>query len=231
MSTIDMKCNLAIESLLEYDFLRDGAKCSSCQQPLGIHRYKNEILKEISKSSMNHKDANMKIKGNINYDYDQSVMEETNRSLLSYEIVYQQNKNPPSLSSHSSDSESIKSSASVEEHSRLHSDAKCTDSQMAKKNKVIERKLEDQLTKAVSEQAFLCKEFLKKHYCSHIGSNNVEELYNRILSMINKDTNRVYHLMKHARHSCFGLVQITMNDDQLMDLFKFLDTFVPSIYE
>ncbi|CAM4973054.1 unnamed protein product [Rotaria socialis] len=225
MSTIDMKCNLAIESLLEYDFLRDGAKCSSCQQPLGIHRYKNEILKEISKSSMNHKDANMKIKGNINYDYDQSVMEETNRSLLSYEIVYQQNKNPPSLSSHSSDSESIKSSASVEEHSRLHSDAKCTDSQMAKKNKVIERKLEDQLTKAVSEQAFLCKEFLKKHYCSHI------ELYNRILSMINKDTNRVYHLMKHARHSCFGLVQITMNDDQLMDLFKFLDTFVPSIYE
>ncbi|CAF4664174.1 unnamed protein product, partial [Rotaria socialis] len=218
MSTIDMKCNLAIESLLEYDFLRDGAKCSSCQQPLGIHRYKNEILKEISKSSMNHKDANMKIKGNINYDYDQSVMEETNRSLLSYEIVYQQNKNPPSLSSHSSDSESIKSSASVEEHSRLHSDAICTDSQMAKKNKVIERKLEDQLTKAVSEQAFLCKEFLKKHYCSHIGSNNVEELYNRILSMINKDTNRVYHLMKHARHSCFGLVQITMNDDQLMDL-------------
>ncbi|CAM2714868.1 unnamed protein product [Rotaria socialis] len=170
MSTIDMKCNLAIESLLEYDFLRDGAKCSSCQQPLGIHRYKNEILKEISKSSMNHKDANMKIKGNINYDYDQSVMEETNRSLLSYEIVYQQNKNPPSLSSHSSDSESIKSSASVEEHSRLHSDAKCTDSQMAKKNKVIERKLEDQLTKAVSEQAFLCKEFLKKHYCSHIGN-------------------------------------------------------------
>ncbi|CAM4862282.1 unnamed protein product [Rotaria socialis] len=231
MSTIDMKCNLAIESLLEYDFLRDGAKCSSCQQPLGIHRYKNEILKEISKSSMNHKDANMKIKGNINYDYDQSVMEETNRSLLSYEIVYQQNKNPPSLSSHSSDSESIKSSASVEEHSRLHSDAKCTDSQMAKKNKVIERKLEDQLTKAVSEQAFLCKEFLKKHYCSHIGSSNVEELYNRILSMINKDTNRVYHLMKHARHSCFGLVQIIMNDDQLMDLFKFLDTFVPSIYE
>ncbi|CAF3662583.1 unnamed protein product [Rotaria socialis] len=208
MSTIDMKCNLAIESLLEYDFLRDGAKCSSCQQPLGIHRYKNEILKEISKSSMNHKDANMKIKGNINYDYDQSVMEETNRSLLSYEIVYQQNKNPPSLSSHSSDSESIKSSASVEEHSRLHSDAICTDSQMAKKNKVIERKLEDQLTKAVSEQAFLCKEFLKKHYCSHIGSNNVEELYNRILSMINKDTNRVYHLMKHARHSCFGLFMI-----------------------
>ncbi|CAF4135138.1 unnamed protein product [Rotaria magnacalcarata] len=109
---------------------------------------------------MSHIDANMNIKGNINYNYDQAVMEKTNRSLLSYEIVYQQNKNPPSLSplsSHSNDSESIKSSASAEEHSRLHSDAICTDSQMAKKNKVIERKLEDQLTKAVSEQAFLCK--------------------------------------------------------------------------
>ncbi|CAM4840978.1 unnamed protein product, partial [Rotaria magnacalcarata] len=58
-------------------------------------------------------------------------------------------------------------------------------------------------------------------------SNNVEELYNGILPMINKDTNRVYHLMKCARHSCYALIQITINDDQLMDLFKFLDTFVP----
>ncbi|CAM4914440.1 unnamed protein product [Rotaria socialis] len=227
MSTIDMKCNLAIESLLEYDFLRDGAKCSSCQQPLGIHRYKNEILKEISKSSMNHKDANMKIKGNINYDYDQSVMEETNRSLLSYEIVYQQNKNPPSLSSHSSDSESIKSSASSEARSHRHLSKIRSDSQQnVKNNEVMLTKLEDQATKAVSElRSFLCKEFLKKHYCSHI------ELYNRILSMINKDTNRVYHLMKHARHSCFGLVQIIMNDDQLMDLFKFLNNYLPPIFE
>ncbi|CAF1037623.1 unnamed protein product [Rotaria magnacalcarata] len=231
MSTIDMKCNLAIETLLEYDFLRDGAKCASCQQPLGIHRYKNEILKEISKSSTSHKDANMNIKGNINYNYGQVVMEKTNRSLLSYEIVYPQNKNPPSLSSHSNDSESIKSSASAEEHCRLHSDAICTDSQMAKKNKVIERKLEHQLTKAVSQQAFLCKEFLRKHYCSPIGLNNFEELYLRILSMINQDTNRVYYLMKHARHSCFGLVQIAMNDDQLVDLFKYLNNFLPSIYE
>ncbi|CAF1036981.1 unnamed protein product [Rotaria magnacalcarata] len=157
---------------------------------------------------MSHIDANMNIKGNINYNYDQAVMEKTNRSLLSYEIVYQQNKNPPSLSplsSHSNDSESIKSSASAEEHSRLHSDAICTDSQMAKKN--------------------------KKHYCSPIGLNNFEELYFRLLSMINQDTNRVYYLMKHARHSCFGLVQIAMNDDQLMDLFKYLNNFLPSIYE
>ncbi|CAF3415609.1 unnamed protein product [Rotaria sp. Silwood2] len=228
MSTIDMKCNLTIDTLLEYDFLRDGAKCGSCTQPIGTHDYKNEILKEISKLSMSHKDANMKIKDNINYNYDQSVMEKTNRSLLSYEIVYQQNNNPPSLSSHSNDSESIKSSASVEEHSRLHSDTISKDSQMAKKNKVIERKLEDQVTKAVSEQhTFLCKEFLRKHY----WSNNFEELYLRILSMINQDTNRVYYLMKHARHSCFGLVQITMNDDQLMDLFKFLNNFLPSIFE
>ncbi|CAM4748408.1 unnamed protein product [Rotaria magnacalcarata] len=129
--------------------------------PLGIHRYKNEILKEISKSSMSHIDANMNIKGNINYNYDQAVMEKTNRSLLSYEIVYQQNKNPPSLS----------------------------------------------------------------------WLNNFEELYFRLLSMINQDTNRVYYLMKHARHSCFGLVQIAMNDDQLMDLFKYLNNFLPSIYE
>ena len=49
--------------------------------------------------------------------------------------------------------------------------------------------------------------------------------------MINQDTNRVYDLMKHTRHSCLGLVQITLNDDQLMDLFKFLDGFLPSISE
>ncbi|CAF4096639.1 unnamed protein product [Rotaria magnacalcarata] len=61
--------------------------------------------------------------------------------------------------------------------------------------------------------------------------NNFEELYFRLLSMINQDTNRVYYLMKHARHSCFGLVQIAMNDDQLMDLFKYLNNFLPSIYE
>ncbi|CAF1420766.1 unnamed protein product [Rotaria magnacalcarata] len=105
---------------------------------------------------MSHIDANMNIKGNINYNYDQAVMEKTNRSLLSYEI---------------------------------------------------------------------------KHYCSPIGLNNFEELYFRLLSMINQDTNRVYYLMKHARHSCFGLVQIAMNDDQLMDLFKYLNNFLPSIYE
>ncbi|CAF1560531.1 unnamed protein product, partial [Rotaria sp. Silwood1] len=79
----------------------------------------------------------------------------------------------------------------------------------------------------ISEESItMCKEFLKKYYCSRIELNNFEELYIRILSMI-KDANRVYYLMKHARHSCLGLVEATNNDDQLLTLFQFLNDFLP----
>jgi hypothetical protein len=64
-----------------------------------------------------------------------------------------------------------------------------------------------------------------------IDGPGFEKLYVRILSMTENDSSRVYHLMKHARHSCFGLVQVTNSDEQLMILFKFLNTFLPSVFE
>jgi hypothetical protein len=99
---------------------------------------------------------------------------------------------------------------------------------------------------ASQQRTHLCKEFLRKHYCSHIsnvlfvilyliiithflfiGSHNHEELYTKILSITKNDTVRVYNLMKHARHSCFDLVGITNNDQQLIDLFQFLNNLLP----
>ncbi|CAF3824993.1 unnamed protein product [Rotaria sp. Silwood1] len=146
-------------------------------------------------------------------------------SLLQPDLTYPSDVSSTSLSSDFNASESVKSFALVEATHSVHSAAVCRGFERTK-NEAMTRKLEDQAMRAASEERdFLCKEFLKKHYCSRIGSNNFEELYVRILSVI-KDTNRVYYLMKRARHSCFGLVQATNNDDQLLALFQFLDDFL-----
>ncbi|CAF3704758.1 unnamed protein product [Rotaria socialis] len=244
MPITDMKCKVTIEIILGNYLLYDGGQCASCKQPIGTHRSQNEVVKEINKSNKSHEDVNIEARDNVNYKYDESGLEKKSTSISSYEIVDEQNDDPPSLLSDSNDSESMKSydsndsesmnsSASSEAHFHLHSSTTRSDSQQtANNNKVIQTKLEDQATRTVSERrSFLCKEFLRKHYCSHMGSGNFEELYVRIFSMINQDTNRVHHLMKHARHSCLGLVQITMNDDQLMDLFKFLNSYLPPIFK
>ncbi|CAF3789280.1 unnamed protein product [Rotaria socialis] len=230
MSTTDVKCNFTIDILLEHDFLRDSGKCSSCQQPLGIHRYKNDIEKQIGKLNMGHQNQNADIQkeDNANNEHEPSGIQKRNTSLSPPSSMNWPNILTNLHSNHSDDSDSIKSSASSQASTRIHSGTISEDSQTVKKNQAIARKKKNEVIMQASRQRiFLTQEFLRKHYCSRIGSNNVEELYNRILSVINKDTNRVYHLMKHARHSCYGLIQIIMNDDQLMDLFKFLDTFVP----
>ncbi|CAF1087079.1 unnamed protein product [Rotaria sordida] len=227
MSTSTMKCKLSIELLVKHDFLRNNDKCTCCSEFIGTHFYQKEIEKEISKSNIHVQHANVKIKDNVNYEYERLDNEEKDTSLTQPDFIYCSNVSSPSLSSNSNTSESVKLSASAEALTRSHSSTVCPDFETAKKNGAMGGTLEDQEIRAASEErSFLCKDFLKKHYCSHIGSNNFEELYVRILSAIKEDTNRIYYLMKHARHSCLGLVKVTKNDDQLLALFKFLDDFL-----
>ncbi|CAF2933474.1 unnamed protein product [Rotaria sp. Silwood2] len=222
-----MKCKLSIELLVKHDFLRNNDKCTFCSEFIATHFYQKEVEKEISKSNMHVQYDNIKIKDNVNYEYERLANEKKDKSLSQPDFMYCSNVSPPSLSSNSNASESVKSSASAEALTRVHSSTVCPDFETDKNNGSMTRTLEDQAMRAASEeQSFLCKEFLKKHYCSHTGSNNFEELYVRILSVIKEDNNRVYYLMKHARHSCFGLVKVTKNDDQLLALFKFLDDFL-----
>ncbi|CAF4746071.1 unnamed protein product [Rotaria socialis] len=218
MSTTDMKCNLTVLNLIEHDILHNGTTCNICQQPIGKHIYQHEIVNEIK---------------NVKYEYDEPILEEKNESLsLSPNSEGSSNVGPRSQSTKSGGRESMKSSASSEAKDRIPSAPLSQDSETVKKNiAIINKQKNTAMVAASTERFILCTGFIRKYHCSHTGSNNVEELYNRILSMINKDTNRVYHLMKHARHSCFGLVQITMNDDQLMDLFKFLNNYLPPIFE
>ncbi|CAF4941718.1 unnamed protein product [Rotaria sp. Silwood1] len=193
--------------------------------PTGPGINDKEFDKQNNESNTSIQDADVEVKDNLSYECKQSVIEEEDNSLLQPDLTYPSDVSSSSLSSDFNASESVKSFALVEATHSVHSAAVCRGFKRIK-NEPMTRKLEDQAMRAASEERdFLCKEFLKKHYCSRIGSNNFEELYVRILSVI-KDTNRVYYLMKRARHSCFGLVQATNNDDQLLALFQFLDDFL-----
>jgi hypothetical protein len=143
---------------------------------------------------------------------------------------------------------SIKSSASAEARDRIYLiGARAGDNQTIKKKDALATKLKREAMLAASDRrTFLCKEFLRKHYCVHISkvlsaflflnitarflfieTNNYEELYMRILSITKNDAIRVYYLMKHARHSCLDLITIANNDQQIIDLFQFLNNFLP----
>ena len=60
-------------------------------------------------------------------------------------------------------------------------------------------------------------------------SKNAEEMYARLLQVLKEDSNRLYMLMKHARHTCYGLSQLVHNDEQLVNLFIFLDSFLARV--
>ncbi|CAF4103344.1 unnamed protein product [Rotaria sordida] len=152
MSTSTMKCKLSIELLVKHDFLRNNDKCTCCSEFIGTHFYQKEIEKEISKSNIHVQHANVKIKDNVNYEYERLDNEEKDTSLTQPNFIYCSSVSSPSLSSNSNASESVKLSASAEALTRSHSSTVCPDFETAKKNGAMGRTLEDQEIRAASEE-------------------------------------------------------------------------------
>ncbi|CAF3341459.1 unnamed protein product [Rotaria sp. Silwood2] len=130
-----------------------------------------------TKSTMCSQDTNVKIKDNVNNEHDRVDKEKKDSSLSPSDFVRRPNVDRPSLSSDSNISGSVKSFASGEVLSRIYSAPVSPNSEIVKKSNIWAKENNNQaIVATLKERRFRCEEFLKKYYCFHVGSKNVQEL-------------------------------------------------------
>jgi hypothetical protein len=88
------------------------------------------------------------------------------------------------------------------------------------------------------------KNFLSKYCCSEcselvvsvfiditfvIIAANPNDLYHKLILILNNDHKRFYHLVQHARYNCLGLIQHANTTDRIVRLFELMNDFIPSV--
>ena len=88
------------------------------------------------------------------------------------------------------------------------------------------------------------KQFLSKYCCSgnselvvfiFIGITIVivaadpNDLYQKLILIVNKDYKRFYYLVQHARHNCLGLIQLMNTTDQIIRIFALMNDIIPLV--
>ncbi len=58
---------------------------------------------------------------------------------------------------------------------------------------------------------------------------NSNDLYYKLISVLNNDHKRFYHLVQHARYNCLGLIQLANTTDRIVRLFELMNDIIPSV--
>ena len=58
---------------------------------------------------------------------------------------------------------------------------------------------------------------------------NANDLYEKLVSVLNNDHKRFYHLVQHARYNCLRLIQVASTTDHIVRIFELINDIVPSV--
>jgi len=145
----------------------------------------------------------------------------------------------------SSSTSSVKSRDSAGALVRIHTAPIVPESESSKQNMDISWRLKRQaMAKSAEARSKKIKIFLSKYCCSEcselvvsvfiditfvIIAANPNDLYYKLILILNNDHKRFYHLVQHARFNCLGLIQLANTTDQIVRLFELMNDIIPSV--